>query len=335
MRDLREFRAGKPAFYPDQAVYAAYACAAFGLCFEDLDGGTGLVFRVSSKTRSMIFGAGRCSWYPQNDSTAATLASDKYFTNRIWEDAGVPNLGGDYFFLSDRHRAHRPGGHERQDAFAYFEKLNSAAFIKPLAGSRGDFAQAVHGKAALERYLTEVCLHYDAVLVQPIVEGSEYRIFLLDGEMVFCVRKFPPSLTGDGLRTRRDLLMAHIATLQARGLSALAATALDESALDAVPASGERWDIPGRMNLSAGGTMAFETPRARGAVAMARKAARMLGLRVAAVDLFTDIGADADAIRIIEINSNPSIRFLEDSGRSDLILKIWRHTFSAMGLTDV
>jgi glutathione synthase/RimK-type ligase-like ATP-grasp enzyme len=68
---------------------------------------------------------------------------------------------------------------------------------------------------------------------------------------------------------------------------------------------------------------------------MARKAARMLGLRVAAVDLFTDIGADADAIRIIEINSNPSIRFLEDSGRSDLILKIWRHTFSAMGLTDV
>jgi hypothetical protein len=35
---------------------------------------------------------------------------------------------------------------------------------------------------------------------------------------------------------------------------------------------------------------------------------------------------------VIEVNSNPSIRLLEESNRSDLILKIWRHTFSAMGL---
>ena len=41
MRDLREFRSGKPGFYPDQSVYAAYACAEFGLRFDDIDGGTG------------------------------------------------------------------------------------------------------------------------------------------------------------------------------------------------------------------------------------------------------------------------------------------------------
>ena len=35
---------------------------------------------------------------------------------------------------------------------------------------------------------------------------------------------------------------------------------------------------------------------------------------------------------VIEVNSNPSIRLLEQSGRGDLILKIWHHTFSAMGL---
>jgi len=48
--------------------------------------------------------------------------------------------------------------------------------------------------------------------------------------------------------------------------------------------------------------------------------------------MFTDIGGEADAMRVIELNSNPSIRLLEESGRSDLILKIWRHTFLAMGL---
>ena len=108
MRNLREFRAGTPASYPDQTVYAAYACAELGLSFEDIDGGTGLAFRVASQTKAVYFGAGRCSWYPQNNATAATLASDKYFANRILEDAGVATLGGNYFFLSARHRALRP-----------------------------------------------------------------------------------------------------------------------------------------------------------------------------------------------------------------------------------
>ena len=62
MRTLREFRAGKPEFYPDQAVYAAFSSADFGLGFEDLDGGTGLVFQVSSSARTAHFGAGRCSY---------------------------------------------------------------------------------------------------------------------------------------------------------------------------------------------------------------------------------------------------------------------------------
>jgi glutathione synthase/RimK-type ligase-like ATP-grasp enzyme len=86
------------------------------------------------------------------------------------------------------------------------------------------------------------------------------------------------------------------------------------------------------MNLSAGGTMRIETPRSDMAITLARKVARTLGLRVAAVDLFTVIGGEQDATGIIEVNSNPSIRLLEDSDRGDLILKIWRHTFGAMGL---
>jgi D-alanine-D-alanine ligase-like ATP-grasp enzyme len=332
MRHLREFRAGKPAFYPDQAVYAAYACAAFGLGFEDIDGGTGLVIRVASNTGSIHFGGGRCSWYPQNNSTAATLASDKYFTNRILEGAGVATPGGDYFFLHERHRAHRPAGHEREDAFVYFKQLGARAFVKPLQGSRGDFAQILHGEAALERYLPAVSKHYDAVLIQPIVTGHEYRIFLLDDEAVFSLRKYPPFVLGDGISSIRDLLIAHNAAMQARGLSPSPAAAMSEPSLDVVLPSGERWELPGRMNLSAGGRMEFEAPRSEAALAAARKAAQALGLRVAAVDLFTDIGGDPDAIRIIEVNSNPSIRLLEELDRGDLILKIWRHTFSAMEL---
>ncbi len=333
MRSFGDFRAGKPGFYPDQSVYAEYACAEFGLAFQDLDGGTGLVFSVASPTKRIHFGAGRCSWYPQNNATASALASDKYFTNVILESAGIPTLGGEYFFLHERRRVNRGAGHEREDALKHFKKLGESAFVKPLQGSRGDFAQAVHGEASLVRYLHEVSQHYDSILIQPVVSGLEYRIFLLDDEIVYSARKYPPFVSGDGIGSIRDLLIAHNEALRSRGLSP---ASVDRNAsLDVVLPKGKRWVIPGRMNLSAGGTMVLEAPRSEASFILAKNAARALGLRVAAVDMFTDIGGDPGATGVIEVNSSPSIRLLEESGRSDLILKIWRHTFLAMGLLGV
>lgn len=334
MRSVNEFRQGKPGFYPDQSIYAEFACAESGLAFRDLDGGSGLIFSVASPNKSLHFGAGRCSWYPQNNATASTLASDKYFTGKVLDEASVRTIGGEYFFLHDRYRAHRPLGHERDDALAYFRKLDASAFVKPLTGSRGDFAQRIHGEAALIGYIDEVAKYYDAVLIQPIVEGTEYRVFLLDDEALFCARKYPPFVRGDGVHTLRELFAAHNDDLRARGLSPASAGERDPS-LDAVLPQGERCEIPGRMNLSAGGTMVIEAAPSEAAVTLAKKAARALGLRVAAVDLFVGIGGDPDAMAVIEVNSNPSIRLLEESGRGDLILKIWQHTFHAMGLLGV
>ena len=57
MRSVKEFRRGKPSYYPDQSVYAEYACSEFGLAFQDIDGGTGLVFSITSPTKRIFFGA--------------------------------------------------------------------------------------------------------------------------------------------------------------------------------------------------------------------------------------------------------------------------------------
>lgn len=336
MRSLHDFRSGKPGFYPDQTIYAEFACSAFGLTFQGIDGGTGLAFAVASPSKTVNFGAGRCSWFPQNNASASSLATDKYFANLILERSGVPTLGGQYFFLHDRHRAHRAAGHERSDAFDYFRALGGVAFVKPLTGSRGDFAQVVQDGASLENYLDEVSRYYDSILMQPVCSGHEYRIFLLDDEVVYSARKYKPAVVGDGISTIRDLLASHDAALRSHGVSPAAMTASHGDLPDVILPKGERWTIPGRTNLSAGGVMVLEAPRAeQAAFALARQAREALGLRVAALDMFTDIGGDPTAIRLIEVNSNPSFRFLEDCGRPDLILKIWRHTFVAMGLIGV
>ncbi|MET0219913.1 MAG: hypothetical protein ABW213_04575 [Tardiphaga sp.] len=334
MKTLRDFRACAPAFCPDQAVYAAYAAHVSGLDFQDLDGGTSLLFTVGIGGQRAAFGAGRCSFFPQNNATAATLANDKYFAGVLMARSGIATLGGDYFFLHDRHRAHRPPGHERGDAIAHCQALGGAAFVKPLNGSRGDFAQAVSSETALRGYLDEVARYHDAIIMQRIYVGQEYRIFVLDDEILYSARKAPPVVIGDGEHSFGALLRAAADQRSAHGVSLAASP--DSGPHDVVLAQGERRAIPGRMNRSAGGTMDFATPdNDVAAFAIARQAVKALGLRVGAVDMFTDAGSDPAAMRVIEVNANPSIRFLEDSGRDDLILRIWQSTFQTVGLRDV
>lgn len=335
MTPIRAIRAGKPAYYPDQTIYAEYAAGVLGLGFAELDHGTGLIFEVTGAGKSAVFGAGRGSFFPQNTATAATLANDKHMANVLMARAGIATLGGDYFFLHDRHRAHRAPGHEREDACALFRSLDGTAFVKPLNGSRGDFAQVVTGERALADYLDQVAAHYDAVTLQRVVTGEEYRVFVLDDDIVYCARKLPPFVTGDGKRSLRNLLSAQETALSRRGISSAMAKQPDP-ALDTVLAEGARFELTGRMNRSAGGTMVFAEPaNADRIFATAHAALRALGLRAGAVDLFTDVDGDPAALRVIEVNANPSIRFLEDSGRADLILRIWRHTFTSLGLLDV
>jgi D-alanine-D-alanine ligase-like ATP-grasp enzyme len=150
--------------------------------------------------------------------------------------------------------------------------------------------------------------------------------------VLYAARKHPPFMLGDGEHSIRDLLIAHNAALQARGLSPASMREDSETSLDRVLAKGERWSLPGRMNLSAGGTMSLETALPLAAATAARTAACALGLRVAAVDVFTNIAGVTDATAVIEVNSNPAIRVLEECERPDLILKLWHHTFSALGL---
>ena len=75
---------------------------------------------------------GRCAWYPQNNATARRrwLPTNR-FTSKIREEAErACRIGGEYFFLHDRHRADRPAGHERGDALAAkLASLGASAFV--------------------------------------------------------------------------------------------------------------------------------------------------------------------------------------------------------------
>ena len=163
MRSPSEFRTGKPGFYPDQSVYAEFACAEFGLRFRDLDGGSGLLFSVASRDQAAFISAPADApgirrtvrpprrWHPTSILRAGSC--ERPACRRLAVNISSCTTAIARIARRDMNAATRS---------PVSETLGGSAFVKPLTGSRGDFAQAVHGEAALVRYLDEVAKYYDA-----------------------------------------------------------------------------------------------------------------------------------------------------------------------------
>jgi len=321
---IAELRAAHPPPYPDHAVFLERACGALGVPFTPMDP-HGAVVRVGT---TVIPTTGRTCVYPINSATAMALATDKHFTRVALDAAGVRNLGGEPFFLDPRRAALRPPGREVDDARAHMAARGHTAFCKPLAGSRGDFAEAVVGAAAFEDWLSRVSVRHDAILLQDIFSGDEYRVFAVDDETVYAVQRFAPVLRGDGVHTAGALLAA-LTTRQSRaGLSpSVLPGGTPENAV--IPA-GVEVPLGGRRNASAGGAVALVSPECLpdGVARITHAARRALGLRVAGVDIMVC----ADGPRVIEVNGNPAIPHLEALGREDLIVRVWAAVFARMGL---
>jgi glutathione synthase/RimK-type ligase-like ATP-grasp enzyme len=329
--------------YPTQTRYVKRACAALGYRFADIDG-AGYLYAISDGTHEIVSGSGPICAFPLNSAPAYGVSRDKHHTSAVLARAGLPTIPEEIFFLDERRAKLRPPGHERTDALAAFARMPSPAFCKPNQGSHGDFAEIVSDEAAFRDYINRVTARYDTILLQPVLDGDEYRIFCLDGETVFATRKQEFTLSGDGTKTLRALVRAHNAPLTDIGISPLDEAAVLASIAthhnlppDHVPPRGEKLILPGRRNLAAGSDVADFTTDVPPALAkLALHAANAINLRVAGVDIFDVSRArDLSDLVIIEVNGNPGIQSLEAVGRDDLIDHIWKtvltRTFAERG----
>lgn len=316
---------------PDSTRYARDAAEAIGARFDDLDGGEGYLFRISLGGRFVLGGGGNVCAYPVNSAPAYTISRDKAHTKAVLTASGIPVIPGGLFFAHDRRAALRGLGREASDATRFTERLGYPVFCKPNNGSRGTFAEIVRTPADLDDYIRRVAADFEAFLIEPLLDGAEHRVFVLDGRPVFHSTKSAPALTGDGHSTLAQLLAALNATLQLDGVSALPVSALAGHDPATIPSAGEHIALPGRRNLSAQGgieAVSETVPTQLATPAMAAVAA--LGLRAGAVDLFDLSPArDLSDCVVIEVNGNPGLRTLEHAGRSDLIRAIWVHMLTA------
>jgi len=309
------------------ARYAAYTAAACGFSFRSLDGADGYLFEVRDGARRATFAAGAGTPYALNDARAASIARDKAFCAEVLRQAGVAVLRGEMFFVTKRWSDMRSPGREPEDALAYAARARYPLFCKPLSASNGLHAEVVESAEAFADYMTRVAREHFAILVQPYVRAPEHRVFVLEGRALFSYRKSLPAVRGDGRSTLDALIDALPHDNEAPAPVFLAR---DEHGrrveLKDVPAMGAVITLEGPANRSAGGGAPVLADGARPDLAdTAIAAARVVGLKLAAVDLFEM----ADGPTVIEVNSNPMIATLQDHGRWDLIAEIWRANFAA------
>lgn len=314
------------------ARYAAHAAASCGFSFRSLDEADGYLFEVRDGARRALFAAGQGSPYAMNDANAASLARDKWFAAKALQQSNVPALQGQLFFVTKRWSEMRSPGREPEDARVFAASAAYPIFCKPISASNGLHAEVITDAVAFDDYMTRVAREHFAIIAQPYVRGVEHRVFVLDGRPLFSYRKHAPMVVGDGESTLATLIEmlprdagAPVNRLLAR--DAAGAVIADDTLIE----RGARLALEGPANRAAGGGSADLRDGAPPPLAdLAVRVANALGLRLAGVDIFDVSPArDLSNLVVIEVNSNPMIKTLEDHNRWDLIDAIWSANFEA------
>jgi D-alanine-D-alanine ligase-like ATP-grasp enzyme len=156
-------------------------------------------------------------------------------------------------------------------------------------------------------------------LVQHVILGRDYRIVVLDKEIISAYERIPLNVVGDGRSTIKQLLTkkqrefnhAHRDTrIKLNDPRLRAKLKWQGLTLPSVPARGERIFLLDNANLSTGGDAIDVTNSIHPEFKkVAIKLTRDMGLRLCGVDLMVDgdISESPDKFHILEINAAPGL----------------------------
>jgi D-alanine-D-alanine ligase-like ATP-grasp enzyme len=157
-----------------------------------------------------------------NPQAASAIARDKAYCALLLGHFGHPVPQG-VLLHSPRHVekvrlkneavAARLGSDARAKKFV--ETHGLPAFVKPNEGSEGRGVTKVDTVEALFGALAALFEEHDMVLLQVALQGRDYRVVVLDGEVVAAYERVPFGVTGDGRSTVGALLPDAVARLRA------------------------------------------------------------------------------------------------------------------------
>jgi D-alanine-D-alanine ligase-like ATP-grasp enzyme len=262
----------------------------------------------------------RNTHFDLNGQGSAEIANDKAFAAYFMAGLGYPVPAGETFYSPIWCRV--VGSDRNVDAACdYARQIGFPVIVKPNSKSLGAGVARVYGQRELRRAMRVVFEETGdrVALVQPIVPGDDYRIVVLDDEVIAAYQRLPLSVAGDGRASVRALLAGRAAALAAAQRDTRLSVSDRRIAArlrrlgltpEFVPAEGERVVLLDNANLSTGGEPVDVTDRLhRGYTTLAVDVTRDMGLRYSGVDVLTT-GRIDEAPRghvVLEINPAPGL----------------------------
>jgi len=272
---------------------------------------------------------------PLDSQAAVSLADDKPATSRVLIEAKSP---------VPEHLVVRANEHKA--ALEFLKSGRGPVVVKPAVGTGGGIGVSTNVATAsqLRHTMAWAAAYCRQVLIERQIEGETFRLLYLDGELLDCVIRRPPSFVGDGVATVRGLVDSENRQRLAAGYersqsllgvdndmkTTLAAQGLR---LSAVPEKGRKFMVKRVVNDNIGAENETATDRLCDAVIDAgRTVANMLGLRLAGVDIITtDPGLPLHATggAVIDVNGAPGFyyHYHKNDGRVPLASHILRGAF--------
>ena len=262
----------------------------------------------------------RNTHFDLNGQGAAEMAHDKDYAAYFLRQLGYPVPEGRAFYSDGWARA---VGSEQTigAACAYAVTLGFPVIVKPNRESQGAWVARAHNRRELVRALQAVFRNArDRVaLVQRPVAGDDYRLVVLDGDVVVAYRRSPLAVLGDGRSTVAALLERRQAEMHAQGRQTTVNTddyrvgmALRRArrTLASVLAEGEALALLPNANLTTGGDAEDVTDVLHpGYRELAARVARDMALRHCGIDIITpdSVAAAPGEYTILAVNAAPGL----------------------------
>ncbi len=248
----------------------------------------------------------------RTSNIAVETASDKELTNRLLDDVGLP---------VPRNMLVR----SVEEAVAAAERYGYPVVTKPLDVSHGRGVSLNLQDAEQVRWGYEQAAQYrSAVLVETFLTGKDYRVLVVNDQVVAVAERVPAHVIGDGQHTIAELVeitnqdprrgIGHEKVLTRITINEQAQRLLQQAGytVDTVLQPGEIFHLRSTANISTGGIAIDRTNEIHyDNLEIARRAARVVGLDIAGIDIITP--NIAESLRevgggIVEVNAGPGFR---------------------------
>ncbi|HEX3016033.1 MAG TPA: cyanophycin synthetase [Desulfobacteria bacterium] len=240
------------------------------------------------------------------------IAGNKTLTKQLLTETGIPVPIGQV-------------AKTEEEALAFAQKLGSPVAVKPYNGNQGKgVALNLTGEAEIRAAFNIASQYSSEVIIEKYISGKHYRLTVVGNRLVAAAERISACVTGDGTRNIRELI-EQVNSDPQRGEEhelPLTKIRIDQPviltlarqgySLETVPAEGETVYLRDNANLSTGGYAVDVTDQVHQTQAeIALRAAKIVGLDVAGIDLVTDdisCPFEPETSAIIEVNAAPGIR---------------------------